>query len=166
VKEIQRTQQFGTEDDLNSLLDAVRQLSELHPKQIEHLLKIADSVRVAIRERGGKKSPLTLLASRTRSTSGGYRLIGPETIPAEGTFSLVIIPDGEGGEKPATLHLKASPGVTLPNQVEWKGRPLVIPVSIKSKPGSIIAVAGGPTPSANAMSYDVLVERSTTKVGN
>ena len=69
AREIRITQEYGTEEDLRQLVDAIRQLRELHPKQRDHLATMVSTARVAIRERGRSDSPQALFATVSRSVA-------------------------------------------------------------------------------------------------
>ncbi len=159
AKELRITQEYGTEEELEQLVDGIRQLRELHPKQREHLVKLAGTALVAIRERDKVDSPLVALNSPSRSLTSGFRVLGPGEVPVNGTASLVIISTGPAVEKPGKLHFRASRGVTMPESLAWDGIPMVIPVSILGEPGKPVFVSVGLTEKANSITWNAQTAR-------
>ena len=154
AKELRITQEYGTEEELEQLVDGIRQLRELHPKQREHLVKLASTARVAIRERDKVDSPLVALNSPSRSLTSGIRVLGPGEVPVNGTASLVIVATDPKASKAGKLHFRASRGVTIPESVAWNGMPMVIPATILGKPGTPVYVSVGLTEKADSATWN------------
>lgn len=159
AKELRITQEYGTEEELEQLVDGIRQLRELHPKQREHLVKLAGTALVAIRERDKVDSPLVALNSVSRSLTSGLRILGPGEVPVNGTASLVIISTGPAGANSGKLHFRASSGVTMPENLAWDGMPMVIPVSILGEPGRPVFVSVGLTEKADSITWNAQTVR-------
>ena len=159
VKEIRITQDYGTEEELTQLVDGIRQLRELHPKQREHLAQMATTARVAIRERDTVEGPLTQLVAVSRSVVSGLRIIGPGEVSPNGTVSLVVIPTGPASTKPGQLHFRASPGVQVPEHLEWSGKPVVVSAIIKAAAGTRVFVSAGLDAKANSLSWNAQTTR-------
>lgn len=160
AREIRTTQEYGTEEDLELLVDGIRQLRELHPKQKEHLAKLAFSASVAIKERGGKlEPPLVQLVQVSRSLTSGWRVLGPSEVPSEGTIHLVVIPSTRNTTTAGQLQFRSSAGITVPKDLAWNGSPLVVPVTIKAAPGKPVFVSVGETGKTGTVSWNAQTAR-------
>ena len=159
VREIRITQEYGSEDELAQLVDGIRQLRELHPKQRDHLAKMATTAKVAIRERTNADPVLVMLASVSRNTDSGLRILGPAQVPLDGAISLVVIATNPAGRKPGQLHLRSSTGVKVPQNLAWSGTPLVIPATIKAGAGTRVFVSAGLNDKANLLTWNAQTVR-------
>lgn len=159
AREIRTTQEYGTEEDLELLVDGIRQLRELHPKQREHLAKLAFSARVAIKDRGKLEPPLVQLVQVSRSLTSGWRVLGPSEVPSEGTIHLVVIPSTRSATTASQLQFRSSAGITVPKDLAWNGSPLVIPVTIKASPGKPVFVSVGEAGKASTVSWNAQTAR-------
>jgi hypothetical protein len=159
AKELRITQEYGTEEELRQLVDGIRQLRELHPKQRDHLIKMAGTALVAIRERDKVDSPLVAFNSVSRSLTSGLRILGPGEVTANGSVSLIVIATGPTSEKPAKIHLRGSRGVKVAESLEWNGHPLVIPSTILGEPGMPVFVSVGLTEKADSASWHAQIAR-------
>ena len=159
VREIRITQEYGSEDELTQLVDGIKQLRELHPKQRDHLAKMATTAKVAIRERTNADPVLVMLASVSRNTDSGLRILGPAQVPLDGAVSLVVIATNPEGRKPGQLHLRSSAGVKVPASLAWSGTPLVIPATIKAGTGARVFVSAGLNDKSNLMTWNAQTVR-------
>ena len=143
--EIRNTQEYGIEEDLEPIADGVKQLSEFHPKQREHLVKLLGEARSAIKERGEVDPAVMKLASASRFVFGsdpGIRIYGPASVPANSKFVLVVVPvANKQGLKAGTLFASASSrAVTVAAKTPWQGKPTSVPVALAGQPGMTIGV--------------------------
>ena len=159
TREIRITQDYGTEEDLEQLVAAIKQLRELHPKQRDHLASMAKTAKVAIRERDMPNSPLIRLASVSRSVTSGLRILGPGEVPLNGTATVVVIPTGQATAKSGQLHFRSSAGVQVPDNLVWTGKPVVIPVTIKVAPGAPVFVSVGLNDRADSLTWNAQTVR-------
>ena len=159
AKEIRITQEYGTEEDLKLLVSGIKQLRELHPKQREHLETLSHTAIVAIRERGDIDGANMKLAAVSRSISTGLRIVGPGEAPTNGTIWLAVLPTGPAASKPGLLHFRGSAGLQVPENLEWSGKPLVVPVTIKTTAGKQIFVTAGLTANANSLTWNAQTAR-------
>ncbi len=146
LEEIRNTQEYGTEEELMILVDAIKQLREFHPKQREHLLKRIGDVRVAIKERDEVDPAAMKLVASSRyfPSEPGLRVVGPNTVAANGTFMLAVIPFPPKGLNAGTLFASASSrAVTVAAKTSWSGKPILVPVTVKGNPGMTISVKLG-----------------------
>ncbi len=159
VREIRITQEYGTEEELAQLVDGIKQLRELHPKQRDHLAKMATTARVAIRERDSNDPAMVQLASVSRHLGSGLRILGPAQVPLDGAISLVVIATSPEGRKPGQLHFRSSAGVKVPENLAWSGTPLVIPATIKAAAGARVFVSAGLNDRANSLAWNAQTAR-------
>ena len=146
LDEIRNTQEYGTEEDLMILVDAIKQLREFHPKQREHLMKRIGDMRVAIKERDEVDPAVMKLVASSRSFTiePGIRVVGPSTVPANGTFTLVVIPFPPKGLQAGTLFGSASNrAATIAAKTPWSGKPILVPVTVNGQPRMTIGVKLG-----------------------
>ena len=146
LEEIRNTQEYGTEEELMILVDAIKQLREFHPKQREHLLKRIVDVRVAIKERDEVDPAAMKLVASSRffPSEPGIRVVGPSTVPASGKFTLVVIPFPPKGLKTGTLFgSTTNRAVTVAAKTPWSGKATLVPVTVNGQPGMSIGVKLG-----------------------
>ena len=159
AREMRITQEYGTEEGLEQLVDSIGQLRELHPKQRDHLATMAKAALVAIRERGKPDSPPAALAAVSRSVTSGLRILGPGEVPLNGATSLVVISAGGASAKSEQLHFRSSAGVQVPDKLAWTGKPLVIPATIKAAPGTPVFVSVGLNDKADSLTWNAQAAR-------
>ena len=107
--EIRTTQDYGAEEELDPLADGIKQLSEFHPKQREHLMKLIGEARSAIKERGEADPALAKLVAVSRGApTGDFKILGPTSAPEGAIFVLTIIPNSANGAKAKQLELRGT----------------------------------------------------------
>ncbi len=159
VRELALARDYGTETELETLIQSIKQMPQLHPKQTQHLLQTVDTTRVAIRERIGTDSPLRQVVAMARSAENGVRILGPDTVGETATVPLLILPTGTTPTTKSELFLRGSIGVTVERRIAWDGKPVVVMAKIQSRPLSYVWVNVGTTPSAIKASWCVRISR-------
>ena len=91
VDEIAVTEEYGTKEDAAALEFAVKQLTELHAKQRDHLVVLLKDATKTIADRGAADQTLSLLASASRSLESGLKIVGPIGVRPGSTVHLKII---------------------------------------------------------------------------
>ena len=157
AREIHITQEYGTEEELRQLVDGIKQLRELHPKQRDHLASLALDARVAIRDRDKPDPTAILLASVSRSVTSGLRILGPVEVPQDGVVQLVVLATNPAGKKPGQLHFRSNTGVKVPESLAWSGTPLLVPATIQARAGTPVFVSAGLNSGANALTWNAQV---------
>ncbi len=148
VRELALARDYGTETELETLIQSIKQIPQLHPKQTQHLLQTVDTTRVAIRERIGTDSPLRQLVATARSDETGVRILGLDTVSETATVPLLILPTAATPKQTPVLYFRGSIGVTVERRIAWNGKPLVVMAKVQSRPLTFVWVNVGTTPSA------------------